>query len=423
MTDGTPKEDPATLALRASPRPVTRLNRRTLAALLGGLGIIVFLSTMWALQSKKTAKQNTGPELQASQRVTHADGLQALPRDYASIPRVPRLGPPAGEFGRPILREEQAAGIASEANQPDFRPNSGVDADRVARLRQQDEAEAAAKAQVFFQTGKQGRSGGTSSETAPSLRTPVEPELPGMPGAQSNTGSPVAPRDDGIEQNQQDHKQSFVNRAADPKIYTGASLQIPRSPFQIMAGSIIPAALVTGINSDLPGEIIATVTENVYDTVTGRYLLVPQGSRLLGQYDSQVTYGQRRLLLVWTRLLMPDGSSIVLERLPGVDGAGYSGVEDGVNWHWGRIFAGAALTTLLGVNAQLVAANTNTNSGSIVIATRQSAQDSVNQVGQQITRKNLSIQPTLMARPGLPLNVIVNKDIVLRPFSQIDRGD
>jgi type IV secretion system protein VirB10 len=220
-----------------------------------------------------------------------------------------------------------------------------------------------------------------------------------------------------LDQNQQDHKQSFVNRAADPKIYAGASLQTPRSPFQLVAGTIIPTALVTGINSDLPGEIIATVTENVYDTLTGRYLLVPQGSRLLGQYDSQVTYGQRRVLLVWTRLLLPDGSSMVLERLPGVDMAGHSGVEDGVNWHWGRIFAGAALTTLLGVNAQLVAANTNTNSGSIVIATRQSAQDSVNQLGQQITRKNLSVQPTLTARPGLPLNVIVNKDIILRPYS------
>jgi type IV secretion system protein VirB10 len=417
MTDGTPKEDPATLALRASPRPVTRLNRRTLAALLGGLGFIVFLATMWALQPKKTTKQNTGPELQASQQVTHADGLQTLPRDYASIPKVPELGPPAGEFGRPILREEQAAGIASDGNQPDFRPNSAVDADRVARLRQQDEAEAAAKAQVFFQTGKQGRNARSSAEPAPSPPTPVEAEPPGMPGAQPNAGSPMATRDDGMEQNQQEHKQSFVNRAADPKTYSGASLQTPRSPFQLMAGTIIPAALVTGINSDLPGEIIATVTESVYDTVTGRYLLVPQGSRLLGQYDSQVTYGQRRVLLVWTRLLMPDGSSIVLERLPGVDGAGYSGVEDGVNWHWGRIFAGAALTTLLGVNAQLVAANTNTNSGSIVIATRQSAQDSVNQVGQQITRKNLSIQQTLTARPGLPLNVIVNKDIVLRPYS------
>ncbi len=417
MTDGTLKEDPATLALRASPRPVTRLNRRNLAALLGGLGFVVFLATMWALQPKRTTKQSTGPELQATQQVTHADGLQTLPRDYASIPKIPQLGPPAGEFGRPILREEQAAGIASDGNQPDFRPNSAVDADRVARLRQQDEAEAAAKAQVFFQTGKQGRNAGTSSEIAPSPRMPVEAEPLGMSGAQPNAGSPMAARDDGIEQNQQDHKQSFVNRAADSKIYSGASLQTPRSPFQLMAGTIIPAALVTGINSDLPGEIIATVTENVYDTVTGRYLLVPQGSRLLGQYDSQVTYGQRRLLLVWTRLLMPDGSSIVLERLPGVDGAGYSGVEDGVNWHWGRIFAGAALTTLLGVNAQLVAANTNTNSGSIVSATRQSAQDSVNQVGQQITRKNLSIQPMLTARPGLPLNVIVNKDIVLRPYS------
>jgi type IV secretion system protein VirB10 len=416
MMDGAPKEDPAALALRASPRPVTRLNRRTVVALLGAVGLIVFLATMWALQPRHTQKPDTGPELQATQQVTHADGLQTLPRDYASIPKVPQLGPPAGEFGRPVLREEQAAGIAQDAGENDFRPNAEVDADRVAKLRLQDEAEAAAKAQVFFQTGRQGREAGSSSDTAP-VPAPPGTDLPGVSGPAPGVAVPAVPRDDVLEQNQQDHKQSFIHRAADPKIYSSASLQTPRSPYQIMAGTIIPAALVTGINSDLPGEIIATVTENVYDTVTGRYLLVPQGSRLLGQYDSQVTYGQRRVLLVWTRLLMPNGSSIVLERLPGVDGAGYSGVEDGVNWHWGRIFAGAALTTLLGVNAQLVAANTNTSSGSIVIATRQSAQDSVNQVGQQITRKNLSIQPTLTARPGLPLNVIVNKDIILRPYS------
>jgi type IV secretion system protein TrbI len=417
MTDGTPKEDPATLALRASPRPVTRLNRRTVAALMGSMGLIVFLATMWALQPKGNKKPNPGPELQARQQVTHADGLQTLPRDYASIPKVPQLGPPAGEFGRPLLRAEQAAGMASDVGQSDFRPNSEVDADRVSRLRQQDEAEAAAKAQVFFQTGKHGRDAGNAAEPSLGNRPSSESDMPALPGASPGAAAPLPPRDDVLDQNQQDHKQSFTNRATDPKIYSFASLQTPRSPYQIMAGTIIPAALVTGINSDLPGEIIATVTQNVYDTVSGQYLLVPQGSRLLGQYDSQVTYGQRRVLLVWTRLLMPNGASIVLERLPGVDGAGYSGVEDDVNWHWGRIFAGAALTTLLGVNAQLVAANTNTNSGSIVIATRQSAQDSVNQVGQQITRKNLSIQPTLTARPGLPLNVIVNKDIVLRPYS------
>ena len=419
MTGGGPKVDPATLALRASPRPVTRLNRRTVAALMGGVGLIVFLATMWALQPNRHKKPDTGPELQTTLEVTHADGLQTLPRDYASIPKVPQLGPPAGEFGRPVLREEQAAGITSEAgaDQPDFRPNSEVDANRVERLRQQDEAEAAAKAQVFFQTGQHGRDAGNPAESVPATRASPESDLPSSTGASPSVGVPLPPRDDVVDQNQQDHKQSFINHTSDPNIYSSAALQTPRSPYQIMAGTIIPAALVTGINSDLPGEIIATVTQNVYDTVTGRYLLLPQGSRLLGQYDSQVTYGQRRVLLVWTRLLMPDGSSMVLERLPGVDMAGYSGVEDGVNWHWGQIFVGAALTTLLGVNAQLVAANTNTNSGSIVIATRQSAQDSVNQVGQQITRKNLSIQPTLTARPGLPVNVIVNKDIVLRPYS------
>ena len=417
MTEEAPKEDPATLALRASPRPVTRLNRRTIAALMGGLGLIVFLATMWALQPKSNKRPDTGPELQTTQQVTHADGLETLPRDYSSIPKVPQLGPPGGEFGRPMLREEQAAGITSDSGQSDFRPNSEVDADRVARLRQQDEADAAAKAQVFFQTGKLGRDAGSPTVSHPVPGLSSGSDQPTPPGASPTAGVPTLPRDDVLDQNQQDHKQSFINHGSDPKIYSSASLQTPRSPFEIMAGTIIPAALVTGINSDLPGEIIATVTQNVYDTVTGRYLLLPQGSRLLGQYDSQVTYGQRRVLLVWTRLLMPDGSSMVLERLPGVDMAGYSGVEDGVNWHWGRIFAGAALTTLLGVNAQLVAANTNTNSGSIAIATRQSAQDSVNQVGQQITRKNLSIQPTLTARPGLPLNVIVNKDIVLRPYS------
>jgi type IV secretion system protein VirB10 len=417
MTEGAPKEDPATLALRAAPRPVTRLNRRTIAALMGGAGLIVFLATMWALQPKRNKRPDTGPELQATQQVTHADGLETLPRDYSSIPKAPQLGPPAGEFGRPMLREEQAAGITSDAGQSDFRPNSEVDADRVARLRQQDEAEAAAKAQVFFQIRNHGRDAGNPPESNPATGPLSGSDQPNLPGALPSPGVTTLPRDDVLDQNQQDHKQSFINHGSDPKIYSSATVQTPRSPFQIMAGTIIPAALVTGINSDLPGEIIATVTQNVYDTVTGRYVLVPQGSRLLGQYDSQVTYGQRRVLLVWTRLLMPDGSSMVLERLPGVDMAGYSGVEDGVNWHWGRIFAGAALTTLLGVNAQLVAANTNTNSDSIVIATRQSAQDSVNQVGQQITRKNLSIQPTLTARPGLPLNVIVNKDIVLRPYS------
>lgn len=186
-----------------------------------------------------------------------------------------------------------------------------------------------------------------------------------------------------------------------------------------MAGTVIPAALMTGINSDLPGQVIATVSEAVYDTATGRHLLIPQGSRLIGRYDSQVAFGQRRVLLVWTRLILPDTSSVALDRLPGIDPAGYTGLEDGVDWHWDRILAGAALSTLLGIGAELAAPESRTDGNRIVIAGRESAQDTVNQVGQEITKRNMSIQPTLTIRPGFPMRVMVSKDLVLRPYQPL----
>lgn len=186
-----------------------------------------------------------------------------------------------------------------------------------------------------------------------------------------------------------------------------------------MAGTVISAALVTGINSDLPGQMIANVTEAVYDTATGRHLLIPQGSRLMGRYDSQVSLGQRRVLLVWTRLILPDTSSIALDRLPGIDPAGYAGLEDGVDWRWDRILAGAALSTLLGMGAELAAPANSTDGNRIVIAGRDSTQDAINQVGQEITKRNASIQPTLTIRPGFPVRVMVSKDLILRPYQPL----
>lgn len=220
-------------------------------------------------------------------------------------------------------------------------------------------------------------------------------------------------------QNRQEQKAAFVANASDTATRNLASLQMPASPYQVMAGTVIPAALVTGINSDLPGQVIANVTEAVYDTATGRYLLIPQGSRLIGRYDSQVSFGQRRVLLVWTRLILPDTSSIALDRLPGIDPAGYAGLEDGVDWHWDRILAGAALSTLLGVGAELAAPDRGGSDGKVIVAIRQGAQDTVNQVGQEITKRNMSIQPTLTIRPGFPMRVMVSKDLVLRPYQPL----
>jgi len=167
-----------------------------------------------------------------------------------------------------------------------------------------------------------------------------------------------------------------------------------------MAGTVIAGALVTGIKSDLSGDVIATVTEPVYDTATGRFLLIPQGSRIFGRYNSQVSYGQSRVQVVWNRVILPDTSSLTLDNLVGTDPAGYAGLEDGVDWHWDHIFAGVALTTLLGVGAELAAPENRQDGNRVIIAGRDSLQDSVNQVGQEVTRRNLNIQPTLTERPG-----------------------
>jgi type IV secretion system protein VirB10 len=213
--------------------------------------------------------------------------------------------------------------------------------------------------------------------------------------------------------NMQDRKSAFLNAAVDRKTVSSDRLTNPVSRYVVQAGAVIPAALITGIRSDLPGQVTAQVTENVYDSPSGRFLLIPQGSKLVGVYDSQISFGQDRVLLVWTRLLMPNGRSIVLERQPGADTQGFAGLEDEVDHHWGRLAMAAALSTVLGVGSELGAAK---NDSAIVTALRRGGTDSLNQSGQQVVRRNLNIQPTITIRPGFPVRVIVNRDLVLAPY-------
>ena len=219
--------------------------------------------------------------------------------------------------------------------------------------------------------------------------------------------------DEASIQNGQDRKLAFMNAPVDRKTTGPDRLARPASPFVLQAGAVIPAALVTGLRSDLPGQITAQVTENVYDTPTGGALLIPQGARLIGVYDSQVTFGQSRLLLVWTRLLLPNGYSIVLERQPGADSTGQAGLEDDVDHHWGSLFKAALLSTILAVGTEL---GSDQNDSDIVRALRRGAGDTLNQAGQQVVRRNLNIQPILTIRPGYPVRVIVTRDLVLQPY-------
>ena len=416
VPDVPPKVAPENVTLRAQPRPVTRLNRRMLAVLVGGLATAVLGGTIWSLQSTQRRGAGDQKELFNVDRVSRSEGLDQLPADYSKLPpplpaAVPQLGAPLpGDLGGPIHKaEQQAQGYSA--------PQSGRDpaeAERLARLKQ---AEEAAASSVFFRSSGQKLAASASAQAVPATTVAANAAFDPMAAGPASTAAQSA--DPTAVQNRQDQKEGFLNKAGSTETRNSGNLQMPASPYQVMAGTVIAAALVTGIKSDLPGDVIATVTEPVYDTATGKYMLIPQGSRLLGKYNSQVSYGQSRVQVVWNRVILPDTSSFQLDKLVGTDPAGYAGLEDGVDWHWDRVFAGAALTTLLGVGAELAAPENRNGGDRVVIAGRDSLKDSVNQAGQEMTRRNMNIQPTLTERHGLPVRVIVNRDLVLRPYQPL----
>lgn len=215
--------------------------------------------------------------------------------------------------------------------------------------------------------------------------------------------------------NKQSDKVRFLRSGVLPGDYLPNLKQVALSPYEIKAGTFIPAALITGINSDLPGHVTAQVRQNVYDTVTGQYLLIPQGARLIGEYDSNVTYGQNRALVVWTRLIFPDGSSINLEKMQGVDLAGYAGFKDKINNHYFRIYTNALLLSLVGAGYETLNPdrNSNGNSDNAVETVASNIGQQLAQTTSELTRKNIEIQPTITIRPGFKFNVYILKDIIL----------
>jgi len=404
-----PKSDPETLTLRARPRPVTRFNRKVLiaGAALGSAAILG--ATLVALDPPSFREDRRGDELYSTERKPTAEGLAELPRDYGEMPKpVPDLGPPLpGDVGPPVVDMERDLSVVPPASTgPAFRPDPEADAARAERLRLAQQARKARESEVFFQISA--RQGAEDTTANPAAGQPVSNPAVDVP----NAGNPLA-LDPARDQNHQGRKLEFLNQRVDDEVYNPHPLQDPVSPYVVMAGTAIPASLVTGINSDLPGLVIAQVTENVYDTPTGRHLLIPQGARLIGEYDSVVAFGQSRALVIWNRIVMPDGSSIVIENLPAADTAGYAGLEDEVDYHTWRLVAGVALSTLLGVGTELTFGE---EEGNLIRAIRESAQRDANRAGQRITERNLNIQPTIIVRPGWPLRVLVHKDLVLRPY-------
>ncbi|RVA32007.1 TrbI/VirB10 family protein, partial [Mesorhizobium sp. M7A.F.Ca.US.001.01.1.1] len=358
----------------------------------------VFGVTMIALQGPALRIRDQAEDLYNTERKPTAEGLDTLPHDYSGMkPKPPVLGLPLpGDLGRPILERQRQLGIV---------PGQDISAEEQ-RLAQQ--AIEARESRVLFRVENRAQ----KTDVGESVQTAQHP-FEALPQSEAGRASASVAAAEG-DQNNQQRKLDFLSQRSTGGIYNPHALQTPISPYQLMAGSVIAASLITGINSDLPGLVVAQVTENVHDTVTGNILLIPQGSRLIGVYDSVVAFGQKRALLVWQRILLPDGSSAEIDNLPASDTAGYAGLEDEVDFHTWQMIKGVALATLLGVGTEF---SLGENESDLVKAIRESAQQNASRAGQRITEKNLNIQPTIVVRPGWPLRVIVHKDIVLRPYA------
>jgi type IV secretion system protein VirB10 len=330
----------------------------------------------------------------------------------------PKLGAPLpGDLGLALHQAEQSLAASGDDGYLDdsdyaalsptpFRNSPEADAERQAALKEAQAKQAAREAGVFFQLSQR-RAAPTSAAAPLSLGEDPFGDFASAPAIPFG-----AERDE--DPNRQIRKLSFLEQGGAASTDNPHRIEDPATPFEVMAGTIIPASLITGINSDLPGTVIAQVTQNVYDSVTGQYVLIPQGAKLIGRYDSVIAFGQSRALLVWSRIIYPDGASIVIDNMPASDVAGYSGLSDQVDFHTFRILKGVVLSTLLGVGTELSFGSTESD---IVEALRESAQSSANQAGQKIVQRNLDIQPTIKVRPGWPLRVIVHKDLVLRPYN------
>ena len=394
MTDAPQDEAPgpdsgARIAREMRLRPerprVTRLSRKALMSLGAIAAVGIGGALFFALRPQH---QTAGTELYNTDNRSTPDGLANLPRDYTGLPlNAPQLGPPLpGDLGRPIVNAgAPAPGMPTPAAPPD------PEQQRIAQ-----EREAARTSHLFATTN---------------TRQIAEGAAPGAIPVSDGTAAPAIPGSSDLAA--QDHKLAFLNGEVDRRTVSPDRVQAPASPYVLQAGAVIPAALITGLRSDLPGQITAQVTEDVYDTPTGRTLLIPQGARLVGQYDAQVAFGQSRALLVWNRLIMPNGRSIVLERQPGADPEGYAGLEDEVDNHWGMLFKAAILSTILSVGSEAGATGTE---NPLMQALRQGASDSISQTGRQIVQSSLNVQPTITIRPGFPVRVMVTHDLVLEPY-------
>ncbi|QPI71983.1 TrbI/VirB10 family protein [Sphingobium sp. Cam5-1] len=382
-----PKVDPETLSIRSRPARAIRFRRGVIIGI-AAVGSASLVGIAW-MALKPQVLRHVVQESELSQPMAKpaSDALSGLPSSYGD---APKLGPALpGDLGRPILRAQERTEAAVGPAQ--------VDTAAAARQQRFADIKAARESGLMAQTTT-GRSAATPASSDATVA---------MSGAPTANPTAVGTR-----------KEQFASTRDTDGDLNSRGLVAPISPNSLLAGSVIAASLITGLNSDLPGMVTAQVTQNVFDTVTGDILLIPQGARLIGKYDSVVAFGQRRALVIWQRLILPDGSSLRLDNMPATDTSGYAGLADKVDFHTWTLLKGVGVATMLGVGSELSIAGES----DLVQAIRESAQSNTARAGDQITQRNLDIQPTIMVRPGAPVRVLVTRDLILAPWRSNNGG-
>lgn len=390
-----PKVDPETLAIRSRPPRAIRFKRGVIIAI-AALGSVSLVVVAW-MALKPTVFRQVAQEESLSQpaNIAPSDALSGLPSNYGT---APKLGPPLpGDLGRPILNRQRA--MASETGTGDI-TTATAQAEAAEHERQLAELRAARQSGLLVS----GRGGGASA-------TQVMPDSAAVVSA-PEAGTAGVALDPDNDPNAQGRKAAFVGALEKRGDINPHVLAPAVSPYTLSAGSVIAASLITGLRSDLPGLVTAQVTERVFDSATGRILLIPQGARLIGSYDSVIAFGQKRALIVWQRIMLPDGASLRIDNVPATDAAGFAGLQDKVDFHTWSLLKGVVLSSLFGVGSELAFSSDS----DLVEALRRSSQDNVTRAGDQITQRNLTIQPTITIRPGAPVRLVVHKDLVLKPW-------
>jgi len=418
-TEPPPEDKVGIFRITATRQPATKINRKFIVMAGGSTAVLlaVFFGARMAgaaahqMHTKDAAATvpvppppNVKPPSYRDAVIAQADdGTEAVSMPCSQYPGYAACTPDAALPGAAASSVSGQVGPAAAAS-----PQATAEAQRQAAAEQQayQAAQAARAAGVFFP----GASGGGQAPTASASRSAALVSA-------SDSGAGSAGLANVLAGSGQDEKRAFsgISQTED---YIRGRLEAPRSPYEVKAGTVIPAALVTALNSDLPGEIVAQVTQPVYDHISGRFLLIPQGARLIGQYDSQVAWGQNRALITWNRIIFPNGYSVNIGAMQGADQSGASGLTDHVNHHWGTVAAGVLVSAILSVgSAAAQGAASNGDGGVTVINTGTStATDNASRVGDRIVNKALDRQPTIQVRAGHPLRVLVSKDIILEPY-------